>query len=133
MSFDGAGGTSGGVGRFFLGLVMAIGGGYMLLDSIHVYNSFGFGTRMFSYGGFGITSGMILIPMMLGIGMVFYNAKNPFGWLLFIGSVIALVFGVISSIHFTMRSMSLFELLVILVLFVGGIGLLLASLRDNSG
>ena len=131
MSFDGAGGTSGGIGRFFLGLAMAIGGGYMLLDSIHV-NSFSLGTRMFSYGGFGITSGMILIPMLFGIGMVFYNSRNPFGWLLFIGSLVALVFGVISSIQFTMRSMSLFELLVILVLFVGGIGLLLASLRDSS-
>lgn len=133
MSFEGAGGSSGGIGRFFLGLVMLIGGGYMLLDSIHVHNNFGLGTRMFSYGGFGITSGFILIPMMFGIGMVFYNAKNPIGWLLFIGALVALIFGVISSIQFTMGSMSLFELLVILVLFVGGIGLLLASLKDMSG
>lgn len=130
MSFDGAGGTPGGIGRFFLGLIMLIGGGYLLLDSIHVHNNFHFGTRMFSYGGYGITSGIILIPMMLGIGIVFYNAKNFIGWLLFIGSLVALIFGVISNIQFTMESMSLFSLLVILVLFVGGIGLLLSSLKS---
>jgi len=132
MSFEGAGGTSGGIGRFFLGLIMLIGGGYLLLDSIHVYNNFHFSTRMFSVGNYGVTSGIILIPMMLGIGMVFYNAKNFIGWLLFLGSVVALIFGVISNIQFTMSNMSLFELLVILVLFVGGIGLLLGSLKSLS-
>lgn len=132
MSFEGAGGTSGGIGRFFIGLIMLIGGGYLLLDSIHVSNNFHFGTRLFSYGGMGITSGIILIPMMFGIGMIFYNAKNPIGWLLFVGSLIALIFGVISSIQFTMANMSLFELLVILILLVGGLGLLLASLKGSS-
>lgn len=132
MSFDGAGGTSGGIGGFFLGLAMLIGGGYMLLNSIHVYNNFSLGMRMYGVGGMGITSGMVLIPMMFGIGIVFYNSKNPIGWLLFLGSLIALIFGVISSIQFSMSSMSLFDLLVILILLVGGIGLLMRSLRASS-
>lgn len=133
MSFDGAGGTSGGIGRFFLGLAMFIGGGYLLLNSIHIHNSFHLGMRMYSYSGIGITSGMILIPMMFGIGMVFYNAKNWIGWLLAGGSLLALVFGVISNIQFVMDDMSLFDLLIILILLVGGLGLLLRSLKASSG
>jgi len=132
MSFDGAGGSSGGIGRFFLGLIMTIGGGYLLLKSIHIYNSFSLGTGLFSYGGVSVTSGFILIPMMFGVGIIFYNAKNVIGWLLFVGSLVALIFGVITSIQFTFARMDLFQLLTILVLFVGGIGLLLSSLR-NSG
>jgi len=132
MSFDGAGGSSGGIGRFLLGLAMLIGGGYLLLKSIRVYNTFSLGFGMYRVGGMSITSGMILIPMMFGIGMVFYNSKNPFGWLLFIGSLISLIFGVISSIHFQFKHMDLFDLLVILILFVGGFGTLLSSLRDYS-
>lgn len=130
----GAGGTEGGIGRFFIGLIMIIGGGYLLLQSITVTHSFHFGYRLFSMGGFGITSGMVLIPFIFGVGIIFYNAKNPIGWLLAGGSLIALIFGVIASIHFRMQSMSLFDLLVILVLFVGGIGLFLSSLKAmNSG
>ena len=71
-----------------------------------------------------------MIPFMFGIGMIFYNSKNYLGWILTIGSLIMLIFGVISSINFRLRSMSAFELIVILVLLVGGIGLFLNSLRN---
>lgn len=33
---NGAGGSSGGVGQFFIGLIMMCGGGYMLLNAIRV-------------------------------------------------------------------------------------------------
>jgi hypothetical protein len=61
--------------------------------------------------------------------MVFYNAKNYIGWALVVGSIVAMIFGVIASTHFVMRSMTAFELIVILVLSVGGLGLLLSSLK----
>ncbi|GAA6137918.1 hypothetical protein NBRC116583_16650 [Arenicella sp. 4NH20-0111] len=127
----GAGGSSGGLGQFFIGFFMFCGGVYMLLNSITFYAHHGFGSRVYSFGSFNITSGMIMIPFMFGVGMIFYNAKNIFGWLLAAGSLTALVFGVISSIQFQMRSMSAFDLAVILVLTVGGIGLFLRSLKSN--
>ena len=126
----GAGGTSGGLGQFFIGFAMLCGGGYMLLNAITVSSSFGFGYRAFAVGGFGITSGMIMIPFIFGVGMIFYNADNKFGWLIAIGSIIAMLFGVISSIHFTMRHMTSFDLITILVLTVGGLALFLRSLRE---
>ena len=133
----GAGGTSGGVGQFLTGFVMMCGGFYMLLNAIQVRSTFGMGMRLygFSAGGanYGITSGMVMIPFIFGIGFIFYNSKNPVGWLLSIGSLVALIFGVISTIQFTFRSMSGFDLIVILVLAAGGLGLFLNSLRtmDN--
>jgi len=126
----GAGGTSGGLGQFFLGLTMLFGGVYLLLNSITVTTNFGFGMRMYGMGQYGVTSGMILIPFMLGVGMVFYSARNIFGWILAGGSLIALIFGVISSIHFNFRLMSAFDLIVILILAVGGLGLFLRSLKN---
>ena len=42
----GAGGTPGGSLSFFIGLIMASAGGYMLLDNIVVSNSWGFGARV---------------------------------------------------------------------------------------
>jgi len=130
----GAGGTSGGLGQFFIGFIMLCGGLYLLLNSISVSSHFGLGMRMFGIGQVGISSGMILIPFMFGIGFIFYDAKNLLGWLLSTGSLVALIFGVISSIHFSFRHMSAFDLISILVLTVGGLGLFIRSLKafDNT-
>lgn len=125
----GAGGSEGGTGSFLIGLIMMIGGGYLLLDGIVIRPNFGLGARAFGIGGVSITSGMILIPFMFGVGMIFYNSKNWIGWILACGSMVALVFGVIANMTLQLDRMSAFDLIVILVLFVGGIGLFLRSLR----
>lgn len=134
MSIQGAGGTNGGIGSFFIGLIMMTGGGYLFLESIKVINHFSMNYQIFNVGGLGISSGMVLIPTIFGIGIVFYNAKNILGWLLLISGISMLFFGIISGIDFKMKQMSAFELLSILVLFIGGLGLFLKSLKtyDNT-
>ncbi len=131
----GAGGTSGGAGRFFLGFIMMCAGFYMLLNAMHVRSGFHLGMGIYRLGIMGsninITSGMILIPFIFGIGIVFYNAKNFIGWGLVLGSLGSLIFGVISSIRVSFASMTAFDLIVILVLAFGGTGLFLSSLREN--
>jgi hypothetical protein len=129
----GAGGTSGGVGHFFIGILMMCGGFYMLLNAITVSSSFGMGARLYGFSGsssnIGITGGMIMIPFIFGVGIIFYNSKSLLGWILSIGSLTALIFGVISSVRFNLRTMTSFELIVILVLAIGGLGLFLRSLK----
>jgi hypothetical protein len=127
---NGAGGTGGGTGQFFVGLVLMVGGFYLLLDSVVVSSSFGLGTRLFGVGGYGITGGIVLIPVVIGIAMIFFNARSAFGWLLAICAFAALVFGVIASVNMSLRTMSAFELLCILALAFGGLGLFLRSLRS---
>ena len=126
----GAGGSDGGAGTFLIGLIMMIGGGYLLLNGIVVRPTFGFGSRVFGIGGFPITTGMVLIPFMFGVGMIFYNARNWIGWILAVGALVALVFGVLANMTLQLARMSAFDLIVILVLLVGGIGLFLRSLRS---
>ena len=127
---NGAGGSSGGIGQFFIGVIMMCGGFYMLLNAITVSSNFGFSSRLFGFGNnFGVTGGMIMIPFIFGIGLVFFNAKNILGWLLTLGSISALIFGVISSVRFNLKTMTSFELIVILILAVGGLGLFLRSLK----
>ncbi len=132
----GAGGTTGGTGRFFLGILMMVGGFYLLLKSIRVTANFGMGMRIASFSGMGnnfnVTGGMIMIPFMFGVGLIFYNSKNMLGWLLALGSIAAMIFGVISSTRFSLQTMSSFDLIVILVLAIGGLGLFLSSLRSSN-
>ena len=130
---NGAGGNSGGIGHFFIGLIMMCGGFYMLLNAITVTTNFGLSSRLYSVNAlgtnFGITGGTVMLPFIFGIGLIFYNSRNILGWLLSIGSITALIFGVISSVRFSLRTMTSYDLIVILVLAVGGLGLFLRSLK----
>ena len=109
---------------------MMVAGGYLFLNAIDVANNFHLGYRIYSLGRVHLTSGMTLVPLIFGIGFIFYNSRNIIGWALSIVSLVMLVFGIISSIQFKLRSMSAFELITILVLMVGGVGLFLSALRS---
>lgn len=128
----GAGGTSGGGGQFFLGLVMMCSGFYLLLNNVVVSSSFGLGSRLFGIGGVGVTGGAILVPLVIGIAMIFFNARNYLGWLLAVVSFFAMVFGVISTVNLDLRTMSAFSLIMILTLAFGGLGLFFGSLRGQA-
>ena len=127
----GAGGSDGGLMSFLIGLVMMCSGFYMLLNAIVIRSRFGFGYSLYNVGGFSITSGMVMIPFIFGVGLIFYNAKNYLGWILAGVSVISLIFGVIASVNFSFQRMSAFDLIVILVLAFGGLGLFLKSLYPS--
>lgn len=128
----GAGGTPGGSLSFFIGLIMASAGGYMLLDNIVVSNNWGFGAPLYRIGyGFNVTGGGLLIPFMFGVGWIFYNARSVWGWIMAGGALAAIIFGVIINLSINMRTMSLLNLIIILVLTVGGLGLFARSLRKS--
>lgn len=126
----GAGGTPGGVGHFFLGLAMMLGGVYLFLSSVHVYNVFGFDYTLLRYGPMRLTGGALLLPFCLGVAMIFFKAKSPLGWLLAMGSLTAICVGLIVSVRFSFVGMSMLDLLSILLLIAGGAGLFLGSLRS---
>jgi len=75
--------------------------------------------------------GLSLIPLLFGVGILFFNGKSILGWLLtFAGAVIILV-GIITHMDIFFQSTSLFNTLVMLVLLAGGIGLVARSLREH--
>jgi len=127
----GAGGTNGGEWSFLIGLMMMIAGFYLLLSSISIDSSFGFGMRLYGIGGLGITSGMLMIPFIIGVIFIFYDSKNYIGWILSVGTIVALIAGVLARSQFRFNQMSAFDLIVILVLSFGGLGLFLRSLKSN--
>ncbi len=121
---EGAGGTPGGVYTFLFGLGMTVAGGFLFVNHIQVGHSYRFG---YFFGQ--NTHGLILLPLIVGIGFMFFNSKSIVGWALTGGGSLIIFLSVITSLRLSFPRTSLYNLLVMLVLLVGGIGLVLRSLR----
>ena len=118
----GPGGTPGGVGEFLIGLAMVIGGGYLVLNQVVVVGGF---WNLFGYSAFGLS----LIPLLIGIGVLFFNGKSMLGWLLTAGGALIILLGVLVNMNIFFRPTSLFNTLLMLGALAGGIGLVARSLR----
>ena len=120
----GAGGTSGGIGTFVAGLAMVVAGVYLLLTRVTVGSGL---WVLWGYNAFGLS----LLPLLIGIGWLFFDGRSIGGWLLTgCGGVIILA-GIIANLHIYFAPTSLFDTLVILGLIAGGIGLIARSLRAS--
>ena len=123
-SYSDVGGTRGGLGHFLLGFVMACLGGYLLSNQVTVVGSY------WSFYG-GNTFGLTLIPMLFGIGILFFNGRSAIGWLLTVAGALFIFAGVISNMHIYFQPATLFHTIVMLVLLVGGLGLIARSLHEH--
>ena len=111
------GGTSGGVGEFFIGLAMAISGSYMLISRVVVTSGF------WNWGGYN-TFGLSLVPLVFGIAFVFFNGKSIVGWILIFAGVVIIASGILMNLQIYFQPTSLFNTIIMLILFAGGIGLI---------
>ncbi len=118
----GAGGTPGGVGQFFIGLIMSAAGAYLILQQVQVTTSY---WHIGPYGGFGLT----LLPLLVGIAFLFYNGKSIIGWLLTIAGCAIILASVLMNMDIYFRQTTLFNTIVMLGLLFGGLGLIARSLR----
>lgn len=121
-SVRGAGGTSGGIGLFLIGLGMAVAGGWLLTNQVTVTSGF------WQWGGYN-TFGLSLIPLIVGIGFLFFNGRSIVGWLLTFCGAIIIVAGIITNLEIYFRPTSLFNTVMMLILLAGGIGLVARSLK----
>ena len=120
--FEGPGGTPGGVGTFLLGLALTIVGGYLIMNQVEVTSGY---WHWWGQGTFGLT----LIPLALGIGLLFFNARSIAGWVLAGGGLLIIFAGIISNLAIYFRHTSLFNFIIMLVMFTGGLGLMARAFR----
>jgi hypothetical protein len=120
----GAGGTPGGLGLFFGGLAMVVAGGYLLLTSVTVTSGY------WSFLG-GNSFGLSLLPLLAGIGVLFFNGRSTLGWVLAGAGALIIVAGIIANLRIYFRPTSLFDTLVMLGLLAGGLGLIVRALRPS--
>jgi len=109
---------------FLFGLVLTIAGGYLIMNQVQVTSGYWqwFGTNTF---------GLTLIPLIIGIGLLFFNGRSIIGWLLAGGGAVIIFVGILANLTIYFRTTSLFNTILMLVLFVAGLGLMARSLKES--
>ncbi len=123
-SLSDVGGTSGGLGEFVMGFAMTCIGVYLLSNQVSVVGSY------WSFWGAN-TFGITLIPMLFGIGILFWSGRSIVGWLLTAAGALFILAGVLANMHIYFQQTSLFNALVMLILIAGGLGLIARSIRPH--
>lgn len=117
----GAGGTPGGLGEFFVGLAMAVAGAYLLTNQVVVTSGY---WSLWGYNAFGLS----LLPLVFGVGLLFFNGRSVAGWLLVFVGVVIIFTGILMNLQIYFQQTSLFNTILMLVLLAGGIGLVARAL-----
>jgi len=120
------GGTPGGLGSFLMGFAMTCVGGYLLSNQVMVGSSY---WNFYGTNTFGIT----LLPMLIGIGILFFGGRSAIGWLLTAGGALFILAGVIANLHIFFQPTSLFNTMAMLILLAGGLGLIARALLPHGG
>jgi hypothetical protein len=124
--FRGPGGRPGGLGAFVLGFVMAVAGGYLLLNQVSVTSG---GWQLWGVNAFGLS----LVPLLFGVGIVFFDGRSKIGWLLTVAGAVIILAGILAHLDIYFRPTSLFNTILMLVLLAGGLGLIARAVRSGEG
>jgi hypothetical protein len=110
---------------FFAGGAMVLAGGYLLLTRVSVVSGV---WQIYGYNAFGLS----LVPLLVGIGVLFYDGRSILGWLLAAGGAVIILAAILSNLHLYFQPTSLFDTLMMLGLLAGGLGLVVRSLQPLS-
>ncbi len=125
------GGEEGGEGLFFGGVALLGLGIYLFFDSVHVATA-PFGWISSRFGGGGTTSmGLIFIPFMIAVGILFFDAKKRWAWWLAGLGLAIIAVEIMSRVRFVL-DMKTTHMLMLLAMIAAGAGLLARSYLIHS-
>ena len=122
--FKGPGGTPGGVGLFIFGLALAIAGGYLIMNQVQVTSGY------WSWWGTN-TFGLTLLPLVIGLGLLFFDGRSIAGWVLAGGGAVIIFVGILANLQIYFQHTTLFNVIVMLTLFAAGLGLMARAVKSS--
>ena len=114
--------------QFFIGLILLAVGLFMLSKRVIVHS----GWFTWRIGTFDISSGMVVIPLIIGIIWYFYDAKSLGAKILMVLGGIFIVASIIMSVRITFQATSMFDYILIIVMIAAGAGVLLRAFFKKS-
>ncbi|MDD6571927.1 MAG: hypothetical protein PUF12_05985 [Thermoflexaceae bacterium] len=112
--------------EFLCGAAMLSAGLYLFCNKVTVTTGF-FAGRI-QFGDISVASGLTIIPLIIGIVMIFLNPDAFLGKLVTALGFIIIIVSIIASTHFYLPKITLFEWILYLVLIFGGLALVVRVL-----
>ena len=104
--------------QFFLGFIMLGGGIYWALNMFEVTWNW-----VFRIASWNMTTGVMLVPLLVGIFLMFLMEKKTIGGIIAALGVVIIIIAMINSISFHARSASLYVYVLMFGLIFAGAGL----------
>lgn len=118
--------------KFFIGLIMLGVGLFWLFQRTTVATSGIFGGAL-TIGHFTVPNGTVIIPLFIGILLLFFMDNRIFGWIVTVLGLAIIVLAIIMSVRIRFNDTSMFEYVMMFFLIGGGSGLLLRVLFRSRG
>lgn len=109
--------------QFFLGVILLGTGLFMLSKRVMVHNSW----YIWRIGTFDLSSGTVIIPLIIGIIWYFANPKSIASKVIITLGVIFIVATIIMSVRISFMTTSMFDYVLIIGMAAAGSGLLLKT------
>lgn len=111
-----------------LGMGMVVGGLFLLFNQLEVRTSWGGNVTFFGMLGKGVPSGLIIIPLIIGVFLMVVFPKSIWPKILSALSVLIIILAVIDSVNIVFKSTSFFVFIMMIMLIFIGAGLCLRTL-----
>ena len=110
--------------NFFMGLILLAAGIFIIMKNTYV----GLSWYQWRIGGFGMPTGAILLPLFVGIGLLFFNSKSIIGWIVTVVGIVIIILSIILSVQIRFATTSMYMFVLMFGCTFAGAGLLLRSL-----
>jgi FtsH-binding integral membrane protein len=108
---------------FIVGLALLCGGLFLIFQNTTLSTNFTLIDIMVFTPPFGV----VLIPFIIGVGVLFFNEKSFFGWLLTIMGLVIIVLGILMGLRIYFNKITLAQGVIMFGMTAAGAGLTLKA------
>lgn len=109
--------------EFYVGIVLIFSGIFFLLSKAVVRSSW----LTVSIGGLNVSTGLVVIPLMVGVIWLCYNPKSFIAKLITVFGSIAVIGAIMLSLRISFVTTSMFDYVIMILLMAAGAGTLLKA------
>jgi len=113
-------GSEGNLGSFFLGVICFAIGVYLIFQNTIISTQF----SLMDIIGFNPPFGLVILPLLIGIGILFFNEKSILGWIVTIFGIITILLGILMGLRIYFRPVTLYQAVLMYGMTAAGIGLI---------
>ncbi|MFZ5987690.1 MAG: hypothetical protein ACOYWZ_11275 [Bacillota bacterium] len=111
--------------QFFSGIILFLIGAYLITQNTIIYTNF---SALSDVLGFNMPFGLIILPLLIGIGILFFNSKSVLGWIVLVFGILSILLGILMALKIQFKPITLYFGILMYGMTAAGLGLFLKSI-----